>query len=173
MDLANTTITKRRNCWFEVFNIRETGVNIWWSQWSGWQRQVRWPGWWPGWSGWWLGWWPWSGETPLLPAALIPRSTAAIDPFFRYFTLLSFPDRVLEFLFSSANIKFAKKAALSYLTKVFLPFACSSPIWFTEFNCLVNKLSNWDITEYGKFLFWKCLTQMGPVDTNLEAMVMM
>ena len=28
MDLANTTITRRRNCWFDVLNIRETGVNM-------------------------------------------------------------------------------------------------------------------------------------------------
>ena len=27
MDLANTIITRRRNCWLEILNIRETGVN--------------------------------------------------------------------------------------------------------------------------------------------------
>ena len=28
MDLANTTITKRRNCWFDILNIREIRVNM-------------------------------------------------------------------------------------------------------------------------------------------------
>ena len=28
MDLANTTITRRRNCWFDVLSIQETGVNM-------------------------------------------------------------------------------------------------------------------------------------------------
>ena len=61
-----------------------------------------------------------------LPSCQLPSSPAPLPPlilFFRYFTLLSFPDRVLEFLFSSANIKFAKKAALSYLLpKYFYPW---------------------------------------------------
>ena len=28
MDLANTTITRRRNCWFDALRIQETGVNM-------------------------------------------------------------------------------------------------------------------------------------------------
>ena len=28
MDLAITTITKRRNCWFDILNIREIRVNM-------------------------------------------------------------------------------------------------------------------------------------------------